>query len=495
MRGKNIRKSGVLVHITSLPSKFGIGDVGYSAKNFIDLLKNSSQKLMQILPIGPTEPFFDNSPYHSVSAFAINPLFISLEKLKEEGLLESNLSDYEVVESNIVPFGEVIENKFRAFGVAFKNFKESDEFEKFCAENSFWLDDYANFTALKKRFGNKPWQEWPLEFKNRDKVALNLAKDILKDEIRFVKFLQFIAYKQLLEMKAYANENGIEIIGDLPIYVDLDSPDVWANRELFNLNEEGYPIKVAGVPPDYFNENGQLWGNPVYNWDKHKEIGFEWWIRRISHLLKFVDIVRIDHFRGFVAYYAIDAGRENAKVGDWIRVPVYEFFDAIKNHFPSMPFIAEDLGLITEDVVEVIEHYNIPNMRILQFAFDGSPENGYLPHNYKNPTVVYTGTHDHNTTVGWFKYELTEKGKEYLEKYLGKAITIQTINFDLIRLAHSSIAQFSIVPVQDVLGLDERFRVNTPGTSTGNWRFKLKFSDIDEEKFLQLKEITEVYGR
>ncbi|MFU2157786.1 MAG: 4-alpha-glucanotransferase [Caldisericum sp.] len=495
MENKNLRKSGVLAHITSLPSKFGIGDFGYSSKNFIDLLKNSGQKLLQILPIGPTEPYFDNSPYHSVSAFAINPLLISLEKLKEEGLISQDLSQYEIEETNIVQFEKVIENKFKAFNSAYKNFKENEDFQKFCSENSFWLEDYAIFIALKKRFENRAWQEWPNEFKNRNLGALNLAKDILKDEIKFVKFLQFIAYKQILEMKDYANENGVEIIGDLPIYVDLDSPDVWANKELFNLDDNGYPVKVAGVPPDYFNENGQLWGNPVYNWDKHLKTNFEWWIKRIAHLLQFVDIIRIDHFRGFVAYYAVDAGRENAKIGEWIKVPVYEFFDTVKNNFPTMPFIAEDLGLITEDVVEVIERYNIPNMRVLEFAFDGSPENGYLPHNYKNPTVVYTGTHDHNTIVGWFKYELTNNGKSYLEKYLGKKTSLETINFDLIRLAHSSIAQFSILPVQDILALDERFRMNTPGTSSGNWRFKLKFSDIDEGKFFKLKEITEIYGR
>jgi len=495
MEKQKIRKSGVLMHITSLPSKYGIGDLGYTAKNFINLLKKSNQKLFQILPIGPTEPFFDNSPYHSVSAFAINPLFISLEKLVDSGLLKGDLSKYEIEESNTVDFEKVIENKFDAFRESYENFKDSDEFESFCAENSFWLEDFALFMALKRRFGNVGWFDWPSEFKNRDTVALNLAKETLKEDIRFVKFLQFVAYGQFMEMKKYANDSGIDLIGDLPIYVDLDSPDVWANRELFNLNEYGLPVKVAGVPPDYFNENGQLWGNPVYNWDKHKETGFNWWVRRIAHLLKFVDIIRIDHFRGFVAYYAIDAGRENAKEGEWIKVPVYEFFDTIKANFPEMPFIAEDLGLITEDVVEVIEHYKIPNMRILMFAFDGSPENGYLPHNYKNPTVVYTGTHDHNTAIGWFKFELPNDGKAYLEKYIGKTPTLETINFDLIRLAHSSIAQYSIIPVQDVLGLDENYRMNTPGTAKGNWRFKLKFSDIDEDKFNQLKDLTDTYGR
>lgn len=490
-----LRKSGVLIHITSLPSKFGIGDLGYSTISFIDLLSKSHQKLFQILPIGPTEPFFDNSPYHSISAFAINPLFISLEKLVDVGLLKEDLSKYEIEESNTVNFEKVIETKFGAFRSAYKNFVDSVDFESFCSENAFWLEDFALFMALKKRFGNVGWFDWPEEFKNRDLHALSIAKETLMDDIRFVKFLQFLAYRQFLEMKQYANSLGISLIGDLPIYVDLDSPDVWANRELFNLDEYGLPVKVAGVPPDYFNENGQLWGNPVYNWDKHKEDGFNWWLKRITHLLKFVDIIRIDHFRGFVAYYAIDRGRENAKIGEWIKVPVYEFFDTIKAHFPSMPFIAEDLGLITEDVVEVIEHYKIPNMRVLMFAFDGSPENGYLPHNYKNPTVVYTGTHDHNTTIGWFKFELPNEGKAYLEKYIGKTPTLGTINFDLIRLAHASVAQYSIIPVQDVLGLDENYRMNTPGTSKGNWRFKLKYSDIDEEKFCKLRDLTDTYGR
>ncbi len=487
------RKSGVLTHVTSFPSKFGIGDLGKPAKDFIDLLYSSKQKILQILPIGPTEPYFDNSPYHAVSAFAMNPLFIDLEDILKEKPEE--IFQFFIDESNTVNFEQVIDNKFRAFNIAYKDFQETEEFEKFCAENAFWLDDYTLFVALKKKFGNKPWQEWPKEFKERDVNALNIVKEALNNDVRFTKYLQFVAAKQFLEFRRYANDRGIKIIGDLPIYVDSDSPDLWANRELFDIDLDGYPVKVAGVPPDYFNENGQLWGNPVYAWEKHKAQNFSWWVKRISHLLEFVDIIRIDHFRGFVAYYAIKRGMPNAKVGEWIRVPVYDFFDTIKANFPLMPFIAEDLGLITDDVVEVIKHYQIPNMRILMFAFDGSPTNPYLPHNYENPTVVYTGTHDHNTAVGWFKFELPEAGKVYLSKYLGHVPTVESISLDLIRLAEASIAEYAIIPIQDVLGMDETKRMNSPGTASNNWRFILKSSDLKEDKLSKFMELTEIYGR
>lgn len=490
------RKSGVLIHITSFPSEYGVGDLGYPAKLIIDYLKNAHQKLIQILPVGPTEPFFDNSPYSSISAFAINPIFISLEKLVDIGLIKNeDITQFKIKESNFVDYNRVIENKFKAFRSAFKNFKETDEFYQFCDENTYFLDDYSLFVALKGKFNGKTWQEWPEEFRNREKNALLLAKESLSEEIRFIKFLQFIAYKQFLEFKDYANNNGIKIIGDIPIYVDLNSADAWANRHLFDLDENGYPVKVAGVPPDYFNEDGQLWGNPVYNWNAHKETNFEWWIKRFNRLLKITDIIRLDHFRGFVAYYAIERGMPNARIGEWINVPVYDFFDTVKSNLKDMSFIAEDLGLITEDVVEVIKHYKIPNMRVLMFAFDGSPTNLYLPHNYENPTVVYTGTHDHNTCKGWLKFEVPDSSKAYLKSYLGHEPSIDTIHKDLMRLALSSVAYFSIIPIQDVLGLDETSRMNSPGVAHNNWRFRLKTSDLNDEDFAFLKELTDTYGR
>jgi len=490
------RGSGILCHITSLPSKFGFGDFN-ALKSFVSFLRHSRQKYIQILPIGPTAPIFDNSPYHSISAFAINPLFISIEDLVRDGYLEeSALENYIVEESNKVDFEKVIKSKEHALRSAFEKFVPESSFEQFKEENAFFLEDYALFLALKKEFGNRSWQEWPQEFKNRSKDTILKAKEVLREEMMFFEFVQFIAYKQFLEAKSVLNDSGIKIIGDLPMYVDLDSPDVWTHRELFELDSNGYPLRVAGVPPDYFSANGQLWGNPLYRWDVERSLGFSWWIERIEHLLKFVDIIRIDHFRGFVAYYAIPYGMPNAKIGEWVPAPVDDFFDTLKEHFKSMPFIAEDLGLITDDVVTVIKHYKIPNMRVLMFAFDGTPSNLYLPHNYENPTVVYTGTHDHNTVKGWFKYEINERGKAYLQKYLGYEPVLEHIHRDLIRLAHSSIAFLSIIQIQDVLGLDERFRMNTPGTVGSNWRFKLRFDNLnDESALLFLKDVTEIYGR
>jgi len=493
------RVSGILLPITSLPSQFGIGDLGKGAYKFVDFLKDTKQSFWQILPLNPTESFYFNSPYHGTSAFAGNTLFISPEILFEEGLLEKgNLENLPQFSNDKVEFDKVIELKKSFFEIAFGKFKIKSlryEFEDFCLNNSSWLDDFALFRALKGRFGVS-WGDWLEELRDRNSQALNAVKGELSEEIEKVKFLQFIFDKQWKALKEYANENGVHIIGDIPFYVDYDSVDVWVHPELFKLNENRKPYAVGGVPPDCFSSTGQLWGNPVYNWDKFREDKYEWWVKRFGRALETVDIIRIDHFRGFVAYWEVKAEEKTAINGEWVNVPSYDFFNTLLKRFVSLPAIAEDPGIITTDVGEVMKHFGFPGMKVLLFAFgDDNPHNPYLPHMYEKNCVVYTGTHDNNTVKGWFEKEAKEDEKLRFFKYIGKEVSVNEVNWEFIKLAMSSISDISIIPLQDILGLGEEGRMNIPGTIKDNWRFRFSENALIDSVKEKLLNLTQMYGR
>ena len=493
------RVSGILLPITSLPSQFGIGDLGKGAYKFVDFLKDTKQSFWQILPLNPTESFYFNSPYHGTSAFAGNTLFISPEILFEEGLLEKgNLENLPQFSNDKVEFDKVIELKKSFFEIAFGKFKIKSlryEFEDFCLNNSSWLDDFALFRALKGRFGVS-WGDWLEELRDRNSQALNAVKGELSEEIEKVKFLQFIFDKQWKALKEYANENGVHIIGDISFYVDYDSVDVWVHPELFKLNENRKPYAVGGVPPDCFSSTGQLWGNPVYNWDKFREDKYEWWVKRFGRALETVDIIRIDHFRGFVAYWEVKAEEKTAINGEWVNVPSYDFFNTLLKRFVSLPAIAEDPGIITTDVGEVMKHFGFPGMKVLLFAFgNDNPYNPYLPHMYEKNCVVYTGTHDNNTVKGWFEKEAKEDEKLRFFKYIGKEVSVNEVNWEFIKLAMSSISDISIIPLQDILGLGEEGRMNIPGTIKDNWRFRFSENALIDSVKEKLLNLTQMYGR
>ncbi len=492
------RGSGILSHVVSFPSEFGIGDFGKSAYFIIDFLKETKQSFLQLLPLTPVEAFYDYSPYHSTSAFALNYLFVDPEELREEGLLEDyHFEPVSQTQDGKVDYAYAAKVKKQILQRAFNNFSKIDKskFEEFEVKNSYWLEDYALFESIKRKYDNKAWFQWPDELKYRKEDALNAARESLSEDILFEKFVQFILLTQWNKLREYANSRNIQIIGDMPIYVDHNSSDVWCNPQYFKLNEDGNPIFVAGVPPDYFSSTGQLWGNPVYNWNKLKEDGFEWWTKRFTHNLNLYDFVRIDHFRGLIAYWEVPAYEKTAINGEWQQVPAYDFFDTIIAKIEKLNLIAEDLGVITEDVVKVMEHYGFPGMKVLQFAFEGNPSNAYLPHNYTRNTVVYSGTHDNNTAIGWYKEEASKMAKDFLSKYAGKEINENNINWELIRLAMSSVSNIAIIPIQDILGKDSNSRMNIPGTAVNNWRFRFRKEEITDNIKNKLEEFTEIYGR
>lgn len=519
-----MRKCGILVHPTSFPSKFGIGDIFY-AREFVDFLKNAGQKVWQILPLGHTG--FGDSPYQSFSTFAGNPLLISPEIMAEEGLLEEK--DIEYVpdfKSRYVEYGRVIDYKYDLYRKAFDKFDLNDRgYMKFCKENEFWLEDYSLFMACKNYFIAKrrntyesreykayyktaskfmdnngvkdcfyggAWNSFPKNLRDREESALKEYKEMLIEDVNFYKFLQFEFNRQWIELKDYANKNDIEIIGDIPIFVASDSSDTWSRRELFYINTKGFTTKVAGVPPDYFSKDGQLWGNPIYNWKNHKAESYDWWVRRIENILKLVDIVRIDHFRGFESYWSIPMGEETAVNGKWNKGPQTEVFDAIEEKLGELNIIAEDLGDLNDEVIRLRNKLNLPGMKILQFAFNDC-SNSYLPHNYeKDNYVVYTGTHDNDTTVGWYK-EQSEKDKDYIRRYMN--VSGDNINWDLIRLAISSSAKYAIIPVQDIMGLDSDSRMNTPGVGEGNWQFRFEKNMLKDDMAKELKYLCKLFNR
>jgi 4-alpha-glucanotransferase len=494
------RSSGILLHITSLPSAYGIGDLGPEAYRWADFLAETRQGIWQILPLNPTDPAHGNSPYQSVSAFAGNPLLISPELMARDGFLPQsdveNLSGHQV---RPIDYPAVSAGKERILAAAYERFRQGGkrhEYERFCAENASWLDDFALFTALKDHFSGTSWTEWPQEVRDRRPEVLASIKEELRHEIEKARFLQYVFFEQWHALKAYCNQRGIQVFGDIPIYVIHDSADVWANPELFVLDDERKPSIVAGVPPDYFSETGQLWGNPVYRWEVLQERGYGWWIQRVEHNLAHFDLIRIDHFRGLVGYWVVPAGESNAVNGRWVEAPAEDFLHALLRRLPQLPIIAEDLGLITPDVREIMHRFELPGMKVLLFAFgEDLPTNPYIPHNLPRNCVLYTGTHDNNTTRGWFEGEASPEIKERLFRYLGREVQAENIHRELIRLAMMSVANTIIVPMQDILGLGEEARMNRPATTEGNWRWRLSPDQLTPSLADMLRGMTDLYGR
>lgn len=502
------RASGVLLHPTSLPGRFGIGDLGQPAYQFVDFLVKSGQKLWQVLPLGPTG--YEHSPYTmNYSAFAGNPLLISLENLAEKGLLDSSqLTPLESSSSDRaidrVNFDEVIPHKTKYLKEAFESFKKSlkdnpnREFDEFCEQQAYWLDDYALFMSLLDANNDKAWNHWEPSLARREPQALKIAAELLRNNILYQKFLQYQFFDQWSKLRAYANQNGIQIIGDVSIYVCHNSAEVWGNPENFALDPETLePAWMAGVPPDYFSATGQLWGNPVYNWEHLQSTGFSWWIDRFKATLLYVDLVRVDHFRGFEAFWRVPAGETTALNGEWVKAPGVEFFETLGETLGSLPILAEDLGIITPEVEELRDRFGFPGMRILLFAFGGESDNAYLPHNYVDNCLVYAGTHDNDTTIGWW-LRASEEEKQHVANYLGydNYNEIKEIHWELMRLASASVANQAILSLQDLFGLDNRGRMNDPSIIPGNWRWRYTSSELlTQELSDRLLKLTKLYSR
>lgn len=495
------RASGVLLHPTSLPSPYGIGDLGAAAYEFIDFLQLSGQKLWQILPLGPVG--YGESPYQSFSAFAGNPLLISLDQLVAEGLLTAEqLAQYPSFSWQQVDYPGVKPVKEKYLAKAFEKFKEKshlhDDYQQFQQEHSCWLDEYCLFMALKKHFGGVAWNFWEHSIAFPQPAALAHYKKILAEEIAYNGFLQFIFFRQWSKLKKYANERQVEIIGDLPIFISYDSSDAWANPHLFALDSGGQPSKVAGVPPDYFSETGQLWGNPHYDWQQMAQDDYYWWRQRFSTLLKQVDFIRIDHFRGFEAYWEIPGDATTAVTGNWVKGPGANFFTTIEKHLGQLPLIAEDLGLITPAVHELRNQFNLPGMQVLHFLFEGGPVDVFLGLFAQN-TVCYTGTHDNDTTVGWYKKALAANSPvvTVAHKYfqIDPQLTAEQVCWRFITVALESRAQQVIIPMQDLLALDTEGRMNTPGTTKGNWQWRLLPGKADSLLAARLRKLTEATNR
>ena len=543
-----MRTSGILLPITSLPSKYGIGCFSKEAYEFVDFLEKAKQTYWQILPLGPTS--YGDSPYQSFSTFAGNPYFIDLTKLIEKGLLtakECDLVDFGDNKS-YVDYGKIYEGRFELLRTAYKRSKiEKDkDYKAFCKENEDWLFDYAAYMAIKDSFGGISFVEWPEDIRTREPKVLEAYVKKLQEEIGFYSYLQYEFYSQWKELKAYANKKGIKIIGDIPIYVSPDGSDVWANPELFQM-EDGKPTAVAGCPPDGFSPTGQLWGNPLYDWDYHKKTGYKWWIKRMSHNNKLYDVIRIDHFRAFDQYYSIPAEDDTAEHGTWVDGPGYALFEAIEKAVGKIPIIAEDLGYITDTVRKLVKDTGFPNMKVLQFAFDSRDSSGpkdYLPYNYPNNCVVYTGTHDNETLCGWLT-SITEEELRYVADYIGDVPfsttiaqwhkerpmassdgqcdkerplastdgqcdkerpmastnaqcmkpALERICKGLIRAAHSSVADYCIIPLQDYLCLGNEARINTPSTTGDNWKWRYEQGVLTEELATEIADFTKLYGR
>ncbi|MBI4682601.1 MAG: 4-alpha-glucanotransferase [Nitrospirae bacterium] len=495
------RGSGILLHITSLPSPYGIGDLGPDAYKFVDFLAETSQSFWQILPLNPTSPSYGNSPYSSFSSLAGNILLISPERLiKNNFLTESEIGDVPDFSGERTKFDSVIKFKDKLFNKAYEINKEKlaghQDFQKFCSENAFWLDEYSLFISLKKHLKGVEWGKWPEGLRDRKKSALEEMEKKLNENILREKFLQYIFFNQWYSLKNYCDSKNIRIIGDIPIYVNYDSSDVWANPEIFSLDDEKNPLYVAGVPPDYFSSNGQLWGHPVYNWDVLKKSKYSWWIKRIGHNLRLFHLFRLDHFRGFVGYWQVHSSEKTAINGKWVKAPAVDFFNTLLKHFPEMSIIAEDLGIITQDVKDVINKFGFPGMKVLIFAFGKDlPTNPYAPHNHIRNCIIYTGTHDNNTIAGWYRSELKPEEKSRLCEYIGHEITEKTIHWEMIRLAMMSIADMVIVPMQDILGLGEKDRMNLPASPKGNWEWRLTTEQLSPSLMKRLTAITRIYGR
>ena len=495
------RGSGVLLHITSLPSSFGMGDLGPWAYRFADFLAEAKQSFWQILPLNATDSG-GMSPYHSISAFAGNVFFISPERMVKDGYLkEEDMEPHPKFPGRKIGYPAAYRHKERLFQIAYKRFRKQSRrkkraFQNFTDDHSSWLEDFALFKALKSHFEFRPWGKWPEGVRKRQPRSIAPLRRRLAERIEMEKFLQYIFFQQWTFLHTYCRGKGIHLIGDMPFYLNLESADLWMHPEIFKLDTSGKPEAVAGVPPDYFSPTGQLWGNPVYRWDLLKEQEYDWWIARIAHLLSLVDHVRIDHFRGLVAYWEIPAGEDSANNGRWVEAPAMDFLNCLIKKISCPSLIAEDLGVITADVREVMSHFGLTGMKILQFAFgEDLPINPHAPHNIIQNSIAYTGTHDNNTVRGWFDRELGRKGRARLFEYLGRRVSRDQVSWELIRLAMMSVADTTIVPFQDVLGLGEESRMNRPATTMGNWQWRLLPAQLKPEITNRLKELTEIYGR
>ncbi|MBI3361175.1 MAG: 4-alpha-glucanotransferase [Chloroflexi bacterium] len=498
------RASGILLHPTSLPGRYGLGDLGPEAYRWIEFLAVCGQRLWQILPLGPTG--YSDSPYQSFSAFAGNPLLISPDRLIEDGLLcADDLEGPPDFPAERVDFGPVIEYKKRLLDKAFERFAGAGpelraEFEAFAAREAGWLDDFAMFMALKGAHGGAVWNTWDAALATREPAAMAEAARQYAPAVASQKFRQFLFFRQWMRLKTYANAKGIVIVGDVPIFVAYDSADVWARPPLFRLDASGQPTHVAGVPPDYFSPTGQLWGNPLYQWDGLKKRGYDWWIDRLRATLATVDIVRLDHFRGFEAYWEVPAGMPTAEVGRWVKGPGAHFFEAIRAALgdaptslsAGLPIIAEDLGVITPEVVALRDRFNLPGMKVLQFAFAGDPADPFLPHNFPRNCVAYSGTHDNDTSRGWYQ-TLSQKERDFYRRYSGRDGS--DVSWDLIRLAWASVANMAVAPLQDVLSLGPEARMNLPGRASGNWSWRYLSDQLADGVRVRLTALTRLYGR
>lgn len=479
--------------VSSLPSPHGIGSLGEAARRFIDFLKAAGQHYWQILPVGPTG--YGDSPYQSFSAFAANPYFIDLDLLEQQGLLTGEEIQASPCgeDPEQVDYGLLFRNRFSLLGCAAARFAEGEGYRRFCSGNGDWLDDYALFMSLKEENGMVSFHLWPDRLRLREPKALEEARKRLAGRIRFWKVIQFLFYEQWSALKQYAYENGVRIIGDLPIYVSPDSSDLWAHDELFQVDEDKEPIEVAGCPPDAFTADGQLWGNPLYDWEYHRKTGYAWWLRRLGYAGQVYDVVRIDHFRGFESYYAIPAQNKNAVHGCWKQGPGSEFVRLIHEKLPGLPIIAEDLGFLTEGVRQLVRESGFPGMKVLQFAFDSREESDYLPYHYTRNSVVYTGTHDNTTTEDW-QYTAPAGDVEFAKRYLD--ITPGgDFTYTFIRAALGSVSDTCIVPLQDYLRLGSEARINTPGTVGGNWRWRVKKEALSRALAARIRALAEMYGR
>ena len=490
-----MRSSGVLMHISSLPSPYGIGTMGKEARKFVDFLDKSGQKYWQILPICPTS--YGDSPYQSFSSFAGNPYFIDLEILCREKLLKKAECESFPWGSNphYVDYGVMYNSRYALLKKAYVRFmkKQPEDFASFCEKEAEWLEDYALFMALKDAHGGIAWFEWEKELKTREQKALSEAKETYADDILFYKMLQYLFFKQWWALKEYVNEKGIEIIGDVPIYVAGDSADVWANPAQFYLDENLDPIDVAGCPPDAFSADGQLWGNPLYNWDRHRECGFNWWIDRIKSATSLYDVVRIDHFRGFDSYYAIPAKDKTARNGEWREGPGMDLFNALEKKLGRLNIIVEDLGYLTPSVKQLLKDTGFPGMKLIQFAFDSREESDYLPHTYQKNCVVYTGTHDNDTIMGWFKTAPKESVK-YAKEYL-RLNKEEGYNWGTMKAVWGCVGDMAIVPMQDILGIGSEGRMNTPSTLGMNWKWRAVDGQITSALAKKVCKNMEIYCR
>ena len=489
-----MRESGIVMHITSLPGPYGVGTMGKQAFAFVDFLKEAGQSCWQILPLTPTG--YGDSPYQSCSTFAGNHYLIDLDLLIKEGLLKkTEVSKIKWSHrEDKVDFGLLYNNRLNVLRLAYGRFKGGKDFEEFCAEQADWLIDYAMFMALKARNNGQPWYQWEDDLKFRDVDVMDEMREELAEELRFFSFVQFKFFEQWTALRAYANKNGIKIIGDVPIYVPYDSVEVWSNPELFQLDEELDPIDVAGCPPDCFTEDGQLWGNPLYAWEKHEKTGFAWWVARMGAAAKLYDIVRLDHFRGFEAYWAVPYGDKTARNGKWITAPGMAFVDALKKNLPDLKIIAEDLGFLTQEVLDLLAHSDYPGMKVLQFGFDAKAPSDYAPYNHVPNSVVYTSTHDSHTCLQWLQ-ETDEETLAYATEYMGLNEK-EGLTWGVIRTAMGSVSNLAMAQFQDYLELGEEGRMNCPGIlSDCNWTWRTKCGTMTSDLAKRIHRLTVVYGR